>query len=153
MPALLLDSFAEFNLTAGLGNSTAAIFTGNDLNNQTAVGTIRGWDGAAATDINNTEGLANLDVNNDTTTEQYYSEWNRGDQSINDLYEFTKVLQMRPDNADSEAATGTDRIIDNGTITSMAVGFTARTKQGGEKLTSATVRVKNNAGTPTGFLR
>ena len=84
------DTYAEFSLTAGLGNSTAAIFTSADLNNATAEGTISGW-----STITNTEGLRLIDVNGDSTAEEYYSEWNLGTQSINDLYERTKWIQRR----------------------------------------------------------
>ena len=84
------DTYAEFSLTAGLGNSTAAIFTSADLNNATVEGTISGW-----ASISNTEGLRLIDVNGDATDEEYYSEWNLGTQSINDLYERTKWIQRR----------------------------------------------------------
>jgi len=86
----LSDTYSEFSVTMGLGNSVAAVFTSEDLNNQTAGSTIATWD------ITNTEGLALIDVNNDGTDEQYYSEWDLGTRTeINDLYEFTKYLQRR----------------------------------------------------------
>ena len=81
------DTYAEFSATLGLGNSTAAIFTAVDLNNQTTDATIAGWA------ISNTEGLNQIDVNGNGSTEDYYSQWDRGAQSINDLYEYTKWLQ------------------------------------------------------------
>lgn len=84
------DTYAEFSVTMGLGNSTAAIFTSADLNNQTSVGTIAGW-----SSITNTEGLRLIDVDGDTVNEEYYSEWNKGSQSINDVYERTKWIQRR----------------------------------------------------------
>lgn len=84
------DTNAEFLLTAGLGNATAAIFTSTDLNNQTAAGTIATW-----TDITNTEGLRLIDVNGDSTNEEYYSEWDLGSRTINQLYERTKWIQRR----------------------------------------------------------
>ncbi len=83
------DTYAEFSLTMGLGNSTAAIFTSIDLNNQTAPATIAAWL------ITNTEGLNLLDVDGDSTTEPYYSQWALAGQSINDLFEFTKYNQRR----------------------------------------------------------
>lgn len=85
----LSDKYAEFSVSAGLGNNTAAIFTSNDLNNQTSGGTISGWT------ITNTEGLRLIDVNNDGSSEEYYSEWDPGSQSINDLYEYTKYITRR----------------------------------------------------------
>ena len=84
------DTYAEFSLTAGLGNSTAAIFTSTDLNNATIAGTISGW-----TSIVNTEGYQLIDVTGDGSTEPYYSQWDLGTQSINDLYERTKWIQRR----------------------------------------------------------
>lgn len=83
------DTYAEFSATLGQGNSTAAIFTSSDLNNPTAAGTIAGWT------ITNTEGYQGLDVDGNTVNEFYYSQWDRGSQSINDLYEYTKWIQRR----------------------------------------------------------
>ena len=84
------DTYAEFSLTAGLGNATAAIFTSADLNYQTDEATIASWNS-----ITNTEGLALLDINGNGTPEEYYSDWSYGDQSINDFYERTKWIQRR----------------------------------------------------------
>lgn len=83
------DTYAEFSFTAGLGNATAALFTATDLNNQTAGGTIGGWT------ITNTEGYQLIDVTGDGSDEPYYSQWDPGVQSINDLYEYTKYIQRR----------------------------------------------------------
>lgn len=87
------DTYAEFNATLGLGNGTAAIFTSDDLNNQTTPATtVDGWSG----DITNTEGFGQLDVNNDGSDENYYSAWNiAGGKTINDLYEYAKAIQRR----------------------------------------------------------
>jgi hypothetical protein len=84
------NTYAEFLLTAGLGNSTAAIFTSTDLNNATPASTISGWG-----TVVNTEGYQGLDVNGDGSDEFYYSQWDKGSQSINDLYERTKWIQRR----------------------------------------------------------
>lgn len=83
------DTYSEFSLTADEGNNTAAIFTVEDLNNQTASGTVAAWT------ITNTEGYQPLDVNNDTVNEFYYSQWDPGTQSINDLYEYAKYITRR----------------------------------------------------------
>jgi hypothetical protein len=84
------DTYAEFSLTAGLGNSTAALFTSTDLNNQTSPATIASW-----TDITATEGYQGLDVNGDSVDEYYYVQWTKGSRSINDLYERVKWIQRR----------------------------------------------------------
>lgn len=84
------DSYGEFTINGtARGNNVAAVSTSSDLNNQTAAGTIAGWT------ITNTEGLRLIDVDGDTITEEYYSEWNRGSQTINQLYEYTKWIQRR----------------------------------------------------------
>jgi hypothetical protein len=84
------SSYAEFSLTAGLGNSTAAVFTSVDLNNQTSEATIASW-----SDITFTEGYQGLDVNGDGSDEFYYVKWSKGTRSINDLYERVKWIQRR----------------------------------------------------------
>lgn len=84
------DRYAEFSVTMGLGNSVAAISTSTDLNNQTAAGTIATW-----STISNTEGLNLIDVTGDGSDEEYYSQWNIGTQSINDVYERSKWIQRR----------------------------------------------------------
>lgn len=83
------DTYSEFALTAGEGNNVAAIFTVEDLNNETSSGTVASWT------ITNTEGYQPLDVNNDGTDEYYYSQWDPGTQSINDLYEYAKYITRR----------------------------------------------------------
>jgi hypothetical protein len=85
------DSYGEFTINGtARGNNVAAVSTSSDLNNQTAAGTISGW-----STISNTEGLRLIDVDGNGTPEEYYSEWNKGDQTINELYEYTKWIQRR----------------------------------------------------------
>lgn len=86
-----LDTYAEFSVTMGLGNSTAAIFTNDDLNNTTATGTVGGW----STITNLSEGWNVIDLNNGNGDREYYSEWNRDTYSINQIYERAKWLQRR----------------------------------------------------------
>ena len=69
------------------GNNVLALSNSDDLNNDTVEGTVSGW-----TTITNTEGLRAIDVNDDGTTEQYYSEWNRDTYTINQFYERMKWL-------------------------------------------------------------
>lgn len=82
------DTYAEFSVTMGLGNATAAIFTNNDLNNATAAATIAGW-----STISNTEGYQGIDIQNGNGTRYYYSQWDYGSQTVNDLYERAKWIQ------------------------------------------------------------
>jgi len=110
------DTYGEFSLSAGLGNSTAAVFTSADLNNATGAATIEGW-----STITNTEGYQLLDIGEgDGITEEYYSKWATGSQTVNDVYEYTKWIQKRGLAIDSDTQTGTDLVIDNATITGQA---------------------------------
>lgn len=84
------DTYAEFSVLAGEGNSVAAIFTYADGNNETAQATVAAWD------CSNTEGYQMINYNNGNGDTPYYSKWDLGTQSdINDLYEFTKNIQRR----------------------------------------------------------
>lgn len=85
------ETFAEFSVTMGLGNSVAAIFTNEDLNNATLVGTVSGY-GAT---ITNVEGYQLIDLDNGDGAQPYYSQWNRAAYTINDLYEWAKYVTRR----------------------------------------------------------
>jgi len=84
------DTYAEFAVTLGEGQAVAAISTVSDLNNQTAAGTISGW-----ASITNAEGYQLIDLDNGNGSQPYYSQWNKGTQTLNDLYERTKWIQRR----------------------------------------------------------
>lgn len=82
-------TFSEFRIPAtGRGVNVVPLQYVDDLNNQTASGTIATW----TTITNVTSGFNLIDVNQDTTDEGYYSEWNRDIYSINDFYERMKYL-------------------------------------------------------------
>ena len=83
-------TFAEFEVTMGLGNAVAAIFTSQDLNNQTVVGTVATW-----TTITNTEGYQTIDLQNGDGAQPYYSKWTKDTYSINQLYERAKYIARR----------------------------------------------------------
>jgi hypothetical protein len=80
------DTYKWFNVQLGDGVSTAAIDTGDDPFNNTAEGTVGGWT------ITNTEGYQGLDIDADGSNENYYSKWDKGSQSINDVYEYAKYI-------------------------------------------------------------
>ena len=83
------NTFSEFKINGtSQGNNVLALSDSGDLNNTTSWATIN-----ALADITNTEGLRLIDINNDTTNEEYYSEWNRGANSINTFYEWCKLQQ------------------------------------------------------------
>jgi len=86
------NGYSEFKINGtARGNNVFALKDSADLNNATIVGTVAGWTGIALT----TQGYVGLDVNNDSSNEFYYSEWNTNQptRSINDFYERMKWLQ------------------------------------------------------------
>ena len=84
-------TYSEFRINStARGNNVLALTDTDDLNNQTAAGTVAGWTGIT----NTNEGYVGIDVNNDASDEFYYSEWNANTptRSINDFYERLKWL-------------------------------------------------------------
>lgn len=88
-------TYQEFKINGtARGNNVLALADATDLNNQTAAATVATWDQFT----NGTEGYFSQDVNNDTTNENYYSNWNIGggatpaSPTINDLYEWSKYI-------------------------------------------------------------
>ena len=79
-------TFGEFPINGtSAGNNVLALSDSDDLNNTTPWVTID-----ALTDITNTEGLRNIDISGDGSTEEYYSEWDRGANTINTFFEYLK---------------------------------------------------------------
>jgi len=90
------NTFSEFSINStSPGNNVLALSDTDDLNNNTAWATVSSW-----SSITNTEGLRLIDINGDSTDEEYYSEWNRDTFTINQFYERMKYLQ-----ADTTTAT------------------------------------------------
>lgn len=84
-------TYSEFKINGtARGNNVMALTYVADLNNQTAEGTVSGWN-----TITNTEGYRSIDVDGNATPENYYSEWNRDTFTINQLYERIKWLSRR----------------------------------------------------------
>lgn len=84
-------TYSEFKVNGtGRGVNVVPLTYADDLNNTTLIATI-----AALADVANTEGFRSIDVNNDTVNENYYSEWDRGANSINTFYERMKWLSRR----------------------------------------------------------
>jgi hypothetical protein len=82
------NTYSEFSINGtARGNNVLALTDSADLNNQTVAGTVATW-----TTITNTEGFRQLDVNNNGSDEDYYSEWNRDAYTINQLFERAKWL-------------------------------------------------------------
>jgi hypothetical protein len=82
-------TYGEFKVNGtSRGVNVLAINTSDDLNNTTVAGTVSGW-----TTITNTEGFRQIDVTNDGSVENYYSEWNKDTYTVNQFYERLKWLQ------------------------------------------------------------
>ena len=97
-------TYAEFSINGtSRGNNVFALTDSADLNNTTAIATVSGW-----ADILNTEGYANLDVDNNGSDEYYYSEWTRGAKTINQFYEKLKFLSRDLVDGSSETLYGLD---------------------------------------------
>lgn len=85
-------TFSEFKINGtGRGVNVVPLTYADDLNNATASGTVAGW----TTITNVSEGYNGIDVNNDSTLEYYYSEWDKATYSINQFYERMKYLSRR----------------------------------------------------------
>lgn len=83
------NTYGEFPINGtGQGNNVLALNDTGDLNNTTAWATIN-----AIADITNTEGLRLIDISGDGSNEEYYSEWDRGANSINTFFEYGKLQQ------------------------------------------------------------
>ena len=143
------DQYRRFPVTLGTGNSVAAISNGADIFNTTEDASIAAW-----TTIVNTEGYQALDIDNDGSTEYYYSQWDIGDQSVNDTYERTKWISQRSHESDVTlgANLASDVTIDDASIEGIAQSFVPFSTGGTEKLTEARFNVRIGAGIPTGTL-
>lgn len=142
------DTSAEFSATLGLGNSTAAIFTNNDLNDGGVDATI-----AAYTGITNTEGYQGLDLLNGNGTLFYYSQWNFNypTDNINKVYEWAKHIQQRPPAEDSGTDTGTAYTIDDADSTRSGIAQSFTSSANLERITKAIVSIRKASGDlPTG---
>ena len=81
-------SWKEFSINGSeRGKNTLALDQKSDLNNTNTTGVV----GALVGISNQNEGYVGIDADGDTTDEYYYSSWTKGANSINDLYEFTKL--------------------------------------------------------------
>jgi hypothetical protein len=82
-------TYGEFTIPASAnGNNVFALSDSDDLNNTTAYNTVETW----TTIVNETEGFVQIDVNDNGTPEDYYSEWNRAAYDINQFYERMKWI-------------------------------------------------------------
>jgi len=134
---------SEFKINGtARGNNVMALTYASDLNNQTAIATVAGWN-----TITNTEGYRLIDVDGSAPTENYYSEWNRDTFTINQLYERTKWLSRRATAEGSGTNTGTNYALGNGTITGQAQSYAHGAKA--QYILKALFTLKK-VGSPTG---
>lgn len=138
------STYAEFSFTAGTGNSFPALFTQQDLNNASTAAAIAAW-----TSILNVEGYQQIDLNNGNGPRDYYSQWDKGTQTINQLYERTKWIGASALIESSCTDTGSDFTVGNGTITGQAQSFANGVNI--KKITKVRFFLKKT-GAPTGNL-
>ena len=140
------DQYRRFPVTLGTANSVAAIGNGADIFNAKTDATLSGF-----TDIVNTEGFQELDIDGSGAAgQEYYSQWDKGSRLVNDAYERTKWITQNAHQADITAGppTGADFVIDNATIVGQAQSFIPLS--GTEFLTEVRAKIKILAGAPTG---
>lgn len=83
------NTYGEFSINGtSRGNNVLALTDSSDLNNPDTAATVLVWGDV----INTAEGFSQLDVDNDTVDENYFSVWDRGARLINDLYQKAKHL-------------------------------------------------------------
>lgn len=137
------DSWATFTTELGEAEQVASIGSLSDDFNQTAIGTIAGY-----TDVvNNLEGFQQIDLGNGAGDRDYYSEWDKGTRTLNDLFERSKWIAGRDLAEDSHTGTGKDNAVGNGTITQQAQSFAIGANN--KFLTRCRFRIKKT-GNPTG---
>jgi hypothetical protein len=142
------DQYRRFPVTLGTGNSVAAIGNGADIFNTNTDVTLAGY-----TSIVNTEGFQELNIDGTGAAgQEFYSQWDKGTQTINDTYERTKWISQRAHTADTNAETGNDFIIDDNDTTTLGIGTEFSATAAGEILTGARLRIKIGTGTPTGTI-
>jgi hypothetical protein len=137
------DQFRRFPATLGTGNGVAAIGNGADIFNTSDDATI------AATDVSNTEGFQDLNIDGTGAIQEFYSQWDIGTTSINEAYEYTKWISQRSHVADSyfqNPSAGDDYIIDDDNATTQGVGQEFTSTASGEVLTGSQFKIKINAG-------
>lgn len=142
------DGYRRFPVTLGTGNSVAAIGNTADVFNAKTEVTLAGF-----TDIVNTEGFQELDIDGTGSAgQEYYSQWDKASRAFNDVYERTKWISQRSHVADLTGGTptGADFVIDDATTQGQAQSFIPLA--GTEKLTEARYNIKIGGGTPTGTL-
>jgi hypothetical protein len=85
-------TYSEFKIPGtGRGVNVVPLTYAADLNNTTALGTVATW----TTVTNTTAGFVTIDMDNNGTPEEYYSQWNRDTYTIKQFYERMKYITGR----------------------------------------------------------
>lgn len=139
------NTYSEFKINGtSRGNNVMALTYASDLNNTTDISTVAGWN-----TVSNTEGYRSIDVDANSTPENYYSEWNKATFTINQFYERLKWLSRRATSVSSGTDTGTNYVVGDGTTTGQAQSFANGAKEA--YLTRVFVKLKKVLA-PTGNL-
>lgn len=138
-------SYSQFPINGtSRGNNVMALTYASDLNNQTSISTVAGYN-----TVTNTEGYRLIDIDGNAVSEPYYSEWNRDTLTINQFYERAKWLSRRATTVSSGTDTGTTYTIGDATNLGQAQSFANGAKAA--YLTRAFCKLKKT-GSPTGNL-
>jgi len=87
-------TYSEFRIPGtGRGVNTVPLTYKNDLNNTTIIGDLVSAPFTTVTNV--TTGYNLIDVDNNGADEEYYSEWDKGDCTINQFYEYMKYITRR----------------------------------------------------------
>jgi hypothetical protein len=141
------DTWKEFQTILGQAVNVAALSTANDLNNETAIATVRGWTTVVFTESSLADVIL-IDITNDGTDEEYSLSATKGSQTLNESYEVAKLRGTRAPIILASTSTGTNNIVDNATTVGVGQSFTAHAVA--EKLREVRFRIKIGAGAPTG---
>lgn len=145
----LNNQFRRFPVQLGTANATAAISNGDDIFNNQSDAAL-----AAIVDIVNVfEGFQELNIDGSGAAgQEFFSQWDKGANSINDSYEYTKFISQNAHITDATggAPTGADFVIENATIVGQAQSFIPSSVT--EQLTEARAQIKILAGAPTGVI-
>jgi hypothetical protein len=126
-------TWGEFSLQTERGKNFLFFQTDTDINNENTEAAV-----AALVGITNSEGLTQLDLNNDSTDEFYYASWSYGANSINDLYERAKYLTY-------ESSSGTLYGLDSHVFRGITHEIDYDTEAGGTFSEGASVTFGNGA--------
>jgi hypothetical protein len=141
------DTWKEFQTILGQAVGVAALTSANDLNNETAIATVRTYTDTTFTESSGGAPIL-IDITNDGTDEEYYIQGAVGSQTLNQAYEKAKLQVTRaPVVLEDFTNTGTAYTVDDATNLGVAQSFTTHAVV--EIIREATFSLRK-VGTPTG---